>query len=48
MIQTFKQYLKDQDERERELRAKVDAEVAADIRKTLNTKPDRVTWCPDL
>ena len=57
MVPTFKQYLIDQDDlelrqnqlrRERELRTKADAEVAAGIRKTLNTKPDRVTWCPDL
>ena len=48
MIPTFKQYLKDQDERERELRARTDDEVSAGIPNTLNTKPDKVTWCPDL
>ena len=57
MVPTFKQYLIDQDDlelrqnqlrRERKLRARTEAKVAASIRKTLNTKPDRVKWCPDL
>ena len=57
MVPTFKQYLIDQDDlelrqnqlrRERELRARTEAKVAVGIRKTRNTKPDSVTWCPDL
>ena len=57
MIPTFKQYLIDQDalerkrkqmKRERELLKRTEADVAPDLRNTFNTKPDRVTWCPDL
>ena len=58
MVPTFKQHLIDQDaalerrrkqvQRERELRARTEAKVAVGIRKTRNTKPDSVTWCPDL
>ena len=58
MVPPFKKYLIDQDaleerrrkqvQQERALRARAEAEAAAGTLKTLNTKPDRVTWCPDL
>ena len=57
MVPTFKKYLIDQDDlelrqnqlrREREFLERVEAEVASDLRNTLNTKADKVTWCPDL
>jgi hypothetical protein len=37
---------RDQVRRERGLRRRADAEVAADVRKRLNTRPDRVTLHP--
>lgn len=55
-VPTFRQHLRDQDvldrrraevRREGELRARADAEVAADVRRTLNTRPDRVTFYPE-
>ena len=57
MIQTFKQFLKDQDElerrrtrvqREKALFKQAEAEANASILKRLNTKPDKLSWCPDL
>ena len=56
MLPTFTTNLIDQEALERKrkemqpervLRTKAEAEAAAGIRKTLNTTPDRVTWCPD-
>ena len=58
MVPPFKKYLIDQDaleerrrkqvQQERALRTKAETEAAAGIRKTLNTKPDTISWCPDL
>jgi hypothetical protein len=39
---------RDQVRRERELRRRADLEVAADVRKNLNPRPDRVTLHPHL
>ena len=56
-VPTFKQHLADADalerrrnqvRRELELRRRADLEVASDVRKTLNTKPDRVTLHPNV
>ena len=54
-VPSFAQHVRTQDElerrrdqvrRKRELRRRADLEVAADVRKRLNTKPDRVTFYP--
>ena len=54
-VPSFKQHVRTQDaldrqrervRHERELRRRADLEVAADVRKRLNTKPDRVTFYP--
>ena len=54
-VPSFKQHVADEDalerrrdqvRRERELRRRSDLEVAADVRKRLNTRPDRVTLHP--
>ena len=54
-VPSFAQHVRTEDElerqrervrRERELRRRADLEVAADVRKRLNTKPDRVTFYP--
>ena len=56
-VPSFKQHLADTDalerrrdqvRRERELRRRADLEVAADVRKRLNTRLDRVTLHPML
>jgi hypothetical protein len=56
-VPSFTQHVADQDElerrraqvrRERELRQRADAEVAADVRTRLNRRPDRVTLHPHL
>jgi hypothetical protein len=56
-VPSFKQHVADQVElerrrdqvrRERGLRRRADLEVAADVRKNLNTKPDLVTIHPIL
>jgi hypothetical protein len=55
-VPTFKQHLADTDalerrrdqvRRERDLQRRADLEVAADVRKNLNTRPDRVTFYPE-
>ena len=55
-VPSFKQHIRTEDElerqrgervrHERELRRRADLEVAADVRKRLNTRPDRVTLHP--
>ena len=54
-VPSFKQHIRTEDElerqrarvrHERELRRRAELEVAADVRKRLNTKPDRVTFYP--